>query len=321
MLINCPKCGFSQPKDRYCANCGVDMENYRPKSEPILKKILGNPFLHVAIVFILVFSAILFIQQKRREELRSRVAYLKSGPVVVEHEEKPEVKIVPPTMPPAETATARQNPPPTMAPKAAAAVATRPEAATTEKNPAVTKVTIYFLEVDSAVVASWLQDSRVNSQYRNFDGVSMGPISAVAQKLKNPRVRVLQTIERKIDTTTPEVDFFVGTHHSADPDAELGLAGSIVLGETKDNMLHGEVAVQRSFRDPRDPTKPLERTSFGSGFEMLPTDGYMMVGVTPRRLYDFPDDWNPDAFLTIFKSRPFLSGQTEFTLMVEFANH
>lgn len=300
------------------------MENYRPKSDPMLKKLLGNPFLHVAIVFILVFSAILFIQQKRRDELRSRVAFLKSGPVVVEHEEKQEVKIVPAaTPPPAETTTASQNLPlekkltATPGPSVTAVKAD----ATADKNTAISKVTIYLLEVDSAVIASWLQDSRVNSQYRNFDGVSMGPITAIAQKLKGARVRVLQTIERKIDATTPEADFFAGTHHSSDPDAELGLAGSIVLGEAKDSMIHGEVEIQRSFRDPRDATKPLERTSFGSGFEMLPTDGYMMVGVTPRRLYDFPDDWNPDAFLTIFKSRPYLSGQTEFVLVLEFTTH
>lgn len=26
MMINCPKCGFNQPKDEFCANCGVDMD-------------------------------------------------------------------------------------------------------------------------------------------------------------------------------------------------------------------------------------------------------------------------------------------------------
>jgi hypothetical protein len=299
------------------------MENYRPKEEPFLKKLLGNPFLHVAIVFVLVFAAIMFIQQKRREELRSRVAFLKSGPVIVEHEEeKPEVKIVAPTpapAPSAEATTASQNlPARTAAPPTT--VAAKVEAAA-DKNFVATKVTIYMLEVDSAVMASWLQDSRVNSQYRTFDNVSMGPITTIAQKLKNSRVRILQKIEKKIDPANPVVDFISGTHHFADPDAELGLAGSIALGEAKDNMVRGEVEIQRSFRDPRDPTKPLERTSFGSAFEILPTDGYMMVGITPRRLLDFPDDWNPDPFLTIFKSRPFLSGQTEFALILEFSAH
>lgn len=35
-MFVCPKCGFQQPKDRYCAKCGVDTESYkRPKESPV----------------------------------------------------------------------------------------------------------------------------------------------------------------------------------------------------------------------------------------------------------------------------------------------
>lgn len=319
MLINCPKCGFSQPEDRYCANCGVDMENYRPKAESAWKKVAGNPFLHVAIVFLLVFASILFIQKSRREELRNRVAYLKSGPVIVEHDEKPPVEIV--AKPETESSiTASQTPPPAPAP-ATPTTLTKAVMAL-EKPISVTKVTFYFLEVDSALMASWLQDSRTNGQYhRTFDNVSMGPIPNITQKLKAQRVRVLQKIERPIDVANPVANFISGTHHVADPDAELGLAGSVAISEVKEGLIRGEIEVRRSFKDPKDTSKPLEQTSFGFAYELSPTDGYMMTGILPRRVYDFPDDWNPDPFLTIYKSRPFLSGQSDFTLIVQFDTH
>lgn|SRR6185312_2494633 len=318
MLINCPKCGFSQPQDRYCANCGVDMETYRPKAESFWKKIASNPFLHVALVFLLVFASILFIQKNRREELRTRVAFLKSGPVIVEHEEKPPVEIV--AKPKSETmAAASQLPPPAPTPVTPTTLA---KAVSADKNLQVTKATFYFLEVDSALMASWLQDSRTNGQYhRTFDNVSMGPIPNVTQKLKAQRVRVLQKIERPIDATNPIADFISGTHHGADPDSELGLAGSVAISEIKDGLIRGEVEVRRSFKDPKDVSKPVEQTSFGFAYELSPTDGYMMTGILPRRVYDFPDDWNPDPFLTIYKSRPFLSGQSEFALIVQFDTH
>jgi hypothetical protein len=30
MMMTCPKCGFEQPKDQFCASCGVNVENYKP---------------------------------------------------------------------------------------------------------------------------------------------------------------------------------------------------------------------------------------------------------------------------------------------------
>ena len=52
MLVNCPRCGFSQPKDQYCAQCGIDMQSFKPKEVPLLNKILGNAGLQIALLFI-----------------------------------------------------------------------------------------------------------------------------------------------------------------------------------------------------------------------------------------------------------------------------
>lgn len=42
-MMECPKCGFTQPEDRYCANCGVDIANFHAKPAPIVKRLLNNP--------------------------------------------------------------------------------------------------------------------------------------------------------------------------------------------------------------------------------------------------------------------------------------
>src|ERR1700733_8142932 len=31
-MIRCPRCGFEQPRDRFCAKCGIDMESFVPKT-------------------------------------------------------------------------------------------------------------------------------------------------------------------------------------------------------------------------------------------------------------------------------------------------
>lgn len=41
-MMNCPKCGFDQPVDQYCAKCGVDMAKAQRKSSG-LRGLLKNP--------------------------------------------------------------------------------------------------------------------------------------------------------------------------------------------------------------------------------------------------------------------------------------
>lgn len=38
MEFQCPKCHFIQPKDQYCARCGVDMQKYKPQNTSVFKK-------------------------------------------------------------------------------------------------------------------------------------------------------------------------------------------------------------------------------------------------------------------------------------------
>jgi hypothetical protein len=50
MMIECPRCGFAQPKDKYCANCGVDMDQWLAKPKPLLVRLLANPNFHLSLI-------------------------------------------------------------------------------------------------------------------------------------------------------------------------------------------------------------------------------------------------------------------------------
>lgn len=58
-MINCPKCNFLQPKDQYCARCGVNMETYKPPKVPGWKKFVGNWMVQLSALFILIFLVVL----------------------------------------------------------------------------------------------------------------------------------------------------------------------------------------------------------------------------------------------------------------------
>lgn len=79
MLISCPKCDFSQPEDRYCAKCGVDMASFQAPKPPLLKRIARHPLFPVIIIALSAGAFYLYSQNAQEQALRERVEYLTGG--------------------------------------------------------------------------------------------------------------------------------------------------------------------------------------------------------------------------------------------------
>lgn len=351
MLVNCPKCGFSQPKDRYCASCGVDMETYRPAKVPLWKKILKSPVLHIVLIVVLVLVSILYVRQKQKEELLARVQYLKGGPLLVEKSQQgadiqvgasaeTQAQIAQGSAPapangaaisasesaigadagPSPSASANTNPVPVAA-NARSATPGNPASidatAATAKFP--TKVTAIYAEVDVATLNSWMDEARASNALRSFDEVLMGPIPKMATKMRSGGIKILQRVEQPLEAMAIPVEWFTGTHRGTDPENEIGLFASLLIGDSKDGLTRGEIEVQRAFRDPADATKSIERISYGGNFELPAGSGFFMRGLLPRKFAtELDEQAHPDPFLSILKSPAFREGQTEFTLILEF---
>lgn len=93
-MVECPRCGFIQPDDRYCANCGLDSLAYTPKPTPLYLKILKNIVfqLSLAVIAVVVFIALLYKRQDRAvetqlTEVQARVAA--ALPSTAEEEKEP----------------------------------------------------------------------------------------------------------------------------------------------------------------------------------------------------------------------------------------
>ncbi len=89
MLVNCPKCGFSQPQDKYCAKCGVDMESFQPTQVSLVGRIFLHPALHISLIVVLVVVAVGYIKAKNREKqsFLAQVERLQNGPVILDRTE------------------------------------------------------------------------------------------------------------------------------------------------------------------------------------------------------------------------------------------
>ena len=68
-LRTCPKCGFTQPPDRFCANCGVNMDTYKPAPPSILNRLRKNIYLQLLLITMIVFFALnSYLSQRKTTE-------------------------------------------------------------------------------------------------------------------------------------------------------------------------------------------------------------------------------------------------------------
>ena len=71
MMQECPRCGFSQPKDRYCANCGLDIVHFHPAPEAAWKKVVANTAFQVSCVIGLISIMISTLYFKQTSDIQS----------------------------------------------------------------------------------------------------------------------------------------------------------------------------------------------------------------------------------------------------------
>ncbi len=60
MMINCPNCNLLQPKDQYCAQCGINMESWQPPQQPLWKKLIGNWMVQLGLLFLMIFGVVIW---------------------------------------------------------------------------------------------------------------------------------------------------------------------------------------------------------------------------------------------------------------------
>jgi hypothetical protein len=79
MMMDCPRCGFNQPKDRFCANCGLDIEQYNPKPKALWLRTLQNSNLHLGLIAVLIVAAAGYIFYSRSALVGQEVEELLRG--------------------------------------------------------------------------------------------------------------------------------------------------------------------------------------------------------------------------------------------------
>ncbi len=92
-MASCPNCGFDQPDDDYCANCGIDMSSYVSKRS--LLDILKEPVAYVILLVLAVGISSSFIYSRVKDYILEQKSLELSGSQTYENL----VEVSPPVIP------------------------------------------------------------------------------------------------------------------------------------------------------------------------------------------------------------------------------
>lgn len=327
MLVNCPRCGFSQPKDQYCAQCGVDMQAYKPKSVPLMKKIFQSTQTHV----LLLLAAAAFIGQYviRSEEPQrwvQKITRSQSTQGVTKTKSKFDAAEEPTAIAPSSDESlqneGRSEPPREQLGSlrnkeiSVNANVEQPIQAGTsrlsETNAAAVAETgeplfrILYAEVPVAVVNKWINESSSAGLYQNLQDYSAGIIMDFRKKM-DPNIHILKTSEKKLGLGQSDASLsgMVGD----DSGQVIGLVANLEFRSHENGNIHGSITINRNQKQNRE--------SFPAEFDLSKGAAFFMLGTLKTNSFQIEREQLNMPPFQIFKSPDFAARKTEFVIILE----
>lgn len=334
MLINCPRCGFQQPKDKYCAQCGVDMESFKPAPPPVWKSFFGSPITQLTLLILIASAVGMTLYQKGQQTLERRVTYLKSTVQINSSPSDPQQTLsqnsesTDPSLeeppPPADTAadglvtaykvesaaTASAPPP--------ASADDKKDTRTLAKTGAPTLVVVYA-EIPRGSLNSLYAASRSTGQFMSFNDYSAGIVPSIRRSLNDPQIKVLHKEIRPLDKSKT-LQWSYGLKDRQDPSVEIGLTTFFELNDIDGANLRGNLEIQRTWREQgTSGSLEVQRKSFPAIFEIGGDTGFFMSGVLPPQSnLENDDELTAIDVFKVLRSPQFRAGESELVIFIEF---
>ena len=90
MMMECPRCGFTQPKDKYCASCGLDIDSFVAPQPSLLHRLVRNSSLHLWLIAMTVTGVIGYIVYSQSQLVSQQLESLLDLPLTSRDAADPE---------------------------------------------------------------------------------------------------------------------------------------------------------------------------------------------------------------------------------------
>lgn len=311
-MKTCPKCAFVQPPDRFCANCGVDMNAYNPPKPPFFRRLTNNIYLQLLAIALLVFFGIHYILENKDGEI------FEPPPEVEQYQEAsyqepptPPARVEPPAvqkMAMADT-TAGEAASLTAAPKGGT-LTENVVAETVDTSP---KIHLRFAMLSSEQLESVLENS---AQRNDLGGGAASGILRTARFKFSAEQDLGRSPAKKL-TAQQDLTFDGTAKKAAGSQQFLGLVTRVLPVAVGLNGLQLNVEIGTNFLHPDIEESGPELRVINTSFQFRPGEIPYVLGALPHRM---PRIAATDAFFTrgpfaVYGQEEFLEGQAEFIIL------
>jgi hypothetical protein len=313
MMHECPRCGFVQPKDRYCANCGLDIDNFKPVPKPLLRRMSENTGMQIAlaIFIILGLGGWIYLTQKQAIDEKLSAALNLASPNRV----APEEALVEESIESDESESAAADMP---APVPSFPVAASSGTAASEiKKPSVgaKEFNVQFIEMSRLYLQQLAQENQVVDETAQTKSIIMASQpNASSFREKDPQSTVLpggdtHSVRATRAITLDFMQMIGGPNDVAGMTIEI--TPSSVLEQSTEFTVNGTVTL-------RTVDGAVANYGFDGKFTLPNTSTLFVAGMVPRQAIRPEDQENFSGTpLVILSSPEFLNNTSELVLMIQ----
>lgn len=322
MLINCPKCGFSQPQDKYCAQCGVDMETFRPAQVSLLKRIISHPGIQFLVLLLCLVGALQVFYFRDQKQLNERISLLK-GTMQLSSADQSSLSL--------EEASQTQEDSEALD-KSLPLSSTSSLSGTKEAesmNSAVEPPThqakekfliLTFYEIPKAGLLKLFEESQNEGHFEEFKEYATGLTQNFKSKLTLFQAKELTS--QKIVLNQNTGTFFTGLKDESTMNIGIGLQGYFLIQKMSPRLTRLSIEILRSWREPSENESfAIKNREFPLQVELEKNMDVFLAGLIPRNanLSDQDDLLVSIPTFKILNSADFINGLSEFVLVIELS--
>ncbi len=284
MMIQCPKCGFEQPKDQFCAKCGVDMNRYHAKAPPLSKRIGNNSALYLVLILGFILGSVFYLRSNWESPMDEE-EFIPNDYVEEVREKKIKKRVQ----------------------KTNAVQAQKeevPEPAKNLSSTVVEKVSFYIVQLEDIDMDNLMGEESWPGDFQEAFQAVFQNKDKRAEKISKSNIKELENLE-ELSIEVLELDPMINE--------EVGHVISIQNVEKGDQNYEFGVLIRGQFANENTNTEFIE---FFDRISLQQDQCWIHTGLTPKRApYEYESDISLSAFKTM-SSEGYLESKSDLGLMI-----
>ena len=324
-MQTCPKCGFQQPTDQFCAQCGIDIETYHPEPKPLSSRLMASPFIKTFALAAILITAIFYVKGKfSSHRIESKTFVTLDGTPTAES--APQITSTRPRDQRNSLAQASKDRPDPQTGTEVAGVIDKsnesvkkkkfitsetPEtdaAGTKTRAEGVSKWKVIFAEVPTGVYE--------DSLLPGGSGFRVGLVHSLDALVKSLQdIRELAKESHSIKKGEAW-EVFKGLKNYEGEYQDVGLMLQVQVGEVSKTRITANISYEMRMPAPQERgLASWEPVSFSENLEIPLGSGLVIGGGLPRKVSEENNPLNGGPF-KILTSQKYRAGETEFVIFV-----